>query len=194
MRWVFGKTPPSTSPTRRQDTSAGLLFCSAQATSQHLQPTHLDMSKWNRYCWPSSSGISGISGDMPESPRAARDCSVVAPRIVNGFSACRLDVAAVCIQAVQFLSVCNADAPDPSRLSLEGMPSRIADRIRGTGKRRAGSSLSQSVRRSRIYEDRTSRTAWIPRYSGRTRQCAVGRSVTKLACPNRDLKQKILIV
>src|SRR5437660_8081675 len=30
--------------------SAGLLFCSLQATSQQWQPMHFVMSKWKRYC------------------------------------------------------------------------------------------------------------------------------------------------
>ena len=86
MRCVCGYMPPSISPTRRHETSGGLLFCSAQATSQHLQPTHLDMSKWKRYCWPSSSGMLGIKDDRPSKPRSARDGSADG-RIVNGFAA-----------------------------------------------------------------------------------------------------------
>jgi hypothetical protein len=32
--------------------SAGFPFCSLHATTQHLHPMHLVMSKWNRYCSP----------------------------------------------------------------------------------------------------------------------------------------------
>ena len=45
-RVAFGNHPPSISPTRRQLMAAGLLPCSLQATTQHLQPMHFFMSKW----------------------------------------------------------------------------------------------------------------------------------------------------
>ncbi len=44
-RSVCGKKPPSISPTRLQLIDAGLAFCSLHATTQHLQPMHLLMSK-----------------------------------------------------------------------------------------------------------------------------------------------------
>ncbi len=40
----------------RQRISAGFPFCSLQATTQHLHPMHLVMSKWNRYCSPGPGG------------------------------------------------------------------------------------------------------------------------------------------
>src|SRR6266567_7093468 len=55
-RCVSGYQPPSISPTRRQLISAGFPFCSLQATTQHLQPMHLVMSKWKRYCSPGPGG------------------------------------------------------------------------------------------------------------------------------------------
>lgn len=51
----------------------GLLLCSEQATSQHLQPMHFVMSKWKRYCSPSFSGTWEISDDLPTNPRSCRD-------------------------------------------------------------------------------------------------------------------------
>src|ERR1700678_430421 len=45
---------------RRQRRSAGVLFCSLQATSQERQPMHLVMSKWKRYCSPGSRGRVGM--------------------------------------------------------------------------------------------------------------------------------------
>src|SRR5207244_4978268 len=56
-----GYTPPSIPPTRRQLMSAGFPFCSLQATTQHLQPIHFPMSKWNRYCSPVFGARPGIS-------------------------------------------------------------------------------------------------------------------------------------
>src|SRR5215469_11696799 len=61
-RSARGYHPPSISDTRRQLIAAGLPFCSLQATTQHLQPMHLRMSKWKRYCSPASSERSGIRG------------------------------------------------------------------------------------------------------------------------------------
>src|SRR5438552_17250453 len=40
-RSVWGKKPPSISPTRRQLIEAGLAFCSLHATTQHLHPMQL---------------------------------------------------------------------------------------------------------------------------------------------------------
>ena len=101
---VAGNTPPSTSPTRLQETSAGLPFCCAHATSQHLQPMHFVMSKWKRYCWPSSSGMSGMSPCGPSSPRAARLPPFSCPMTVNGLAACSRDVDATCTSYGSLLS------------------------------------------------------------------------------------------
>src|SRR5437660_444126 len=62
-RSVRGYHPPSISPTRRQLIAAGLPFCSLQATTQHLQPMHLPMSKWNRYCSPGPGTRRGMRAD-----------------------------------------------------------------------------------------------------------------------------------
>ena len=56
------------SPTRRQLISAGLPFCSLQATTQHLQPMHFPMSKWNRYCSPGSSARVGMRAERGTGP------------------------------------------------------------------------------------------------------------------------------
>ena len=57
------------SPTRRQLISAGLPFCSLQATTQHLQPMHFPMSKWKRYCSPGSSARVGMRSASGTGPR-----------------------------------------------------------------------------------------------------------------------------
>src|SRR5262249_299123 len=59
-RCVLGYHPPSISPTRRQLICAGFPFCSLQATTQHLQPMHLVISKWKRYCSPGAGCRPGI--------------------------------------------------------------------------------------------------------------------------------------
>jgi hypothetical protein len=58
---LLGAVQNHASPTRRQFNSAGFPFCSLQATTQHLQPMHFVISKWNRYCSPSSHGRDGIN-------------------------------------------------------------------------------------------------------------------------------------
>src|ERR1700704_3314031 len=59
-RSAFGYQPPSISVTRRQLIAAGFPFCSLQATTQHLQPMHLPMSTWKRYCSPGPGGREGM--------------------------------------------------------------------------------------------------------------------------------------
>ncbi len=77
---VIGNQPPSISRTRRQLIDAGLPFCSLQATTQHLQPMHLPMSTWKRYCSP---GPGARSGMRPSCVGPVRANAGALPRLVS---------------------------------------------------------------------------------------------------------------
>src|SRR5262245_30569643 len=84
-RSALGYQPPSISETRRQLIAAGFPFCSLQATTQHLQPIHLRMSTWKRYCSSAPGARSGMR-EAAAGGRVGSNASAEDGRVAFGVS------------------------------------------------------------------------------------------------------------